>query len=412
MTDNSVSRARARFSRTIGTAIAALAVLSTAGREVDARHFASFDRTDLGTVPGGSSSEAFAVNAKGVVVGRSFVPDDAEGSGVDHAFVWSEDTGMTDLGTLGGTQSTATVIGDNGLVAGVVFLTGTGPARAFVRTPANVVQLSLGGPNSKATAINASGDVVGFSDTLNDSASHAFLWTARDGVMHDLGTLGGSFSTANAISDDGVVVGESETASGVRHAFMWTPRARMVDLGTLGFSSSAQGVNDDGVIVGISQTTSLVSHAFVWTRHAGMVDIGTDGLTSFGAKINGRFAIGQTSVIAGADPNHGFAWTRKTGLVDIGTLGGDTSFAAALNDHGLVVGNSRTAGNAAIRAFVWSASTGMMVALESGRGTSQAVAITDNFIVGSSCDADERNCHATLWKPDSRSRKGRDRDDD
>ena len=39
----------------------------------------------------------------------------------------------------------------------------------------------------------------------------------------DLGTLGGRWSTASEISDSGIIVGYSETASGEVHAVMWAP---------------------------------------------------------------------------------------------------------------------------------------------------------------------------------------------
>jgi probable HAF family extracellular repeat protein len=246
---------------------------------------------------------------------------------------------------------------------------------------------------------------------LPDQTFHAFLWTARDGVLHDLGTLGGTISIANAISDDGVVVGASATApNDFQHAFMWTRHAGMVDLGTLGgFTSVAQGVNDNGVIVGTSQTSpSGENHAFIWTRHTGMVDIGKAGLASFGEKINGRVAIGQTFTLAGT--KHGFAWTRKDGFVDLGTLNGDTSsFAGAVSDRGLVVGNSFTPGIPGSRAFVWSASSGINPLSTPIGGSSQANAINDDFIAGSSCDSNQ-TCHATLWEPPSHSHT--DRNDD
>src|SRR5262245_39996410 len=105
MTDTGVSQARARFWRATGAVFAALVVLSTAGMKVDARRATSFVAIDLGTL-GGSSSEAFAVSHKGVVVGRSFSDKDP---GVPHAFMWSEDAGMIDLGTFDGTQTTATL---------------------------------------------------------------------------------------------------------------------------------------------------------------------------------------------------------------------------------------------------------------------------------------------------------------
>jgi probable HAF family extracellular repeat protein len=70
--------------------------------------------------------------------------------------------------------------------------------------------------------------------------------------MVDLGTLGGSSSSANGINDLGQIVGESRTASGDIHAFLWENGA-IHDLGILsvGFSL-ALGVNNDGEVAGVS----------------------------------------------------------------------------------------------------------------------------------------------------------------
>src|SRR5262249_27623474 len=47
------------------------------------------------------------------------------------AFVWSQSTGMTDLGTLGGTDSFGGGINDSGIVVGTSFRTGSNIGRAF-----------------------------------------------------------------------------------------------------------------------------------------------------------------------------------------------------------------------------------------------------------------------------------------
>ena len=77
-------------------------------------------------------------------------------------------------------------------------------------------------------------------------------------TVTDLGTLGGSYSYASAVNDSGQVVGYSGTAgSFASHAFSWTQKGGMVDLGTLGGSdgySSASAVNDSGQVVGSSST--------------------------------------------------------------------------------------------------------------------------------------------------------------
>jgi len=425
MTETGVPQSKAFVSKAAAAVIAAL-VLATAGQEVIAKRAASFVATDLKTL-GGSSSEALAVNSSGVVVGRSFTEFDS----AVHAFRWSEHTRMTDLHPdiqpvilkLGfDFQSLAAVIGNDGVIAGFGFLTddrrNITAFRAFVRTDANgVVDLSEQGTfeNSSPTAVNSKGAVVGFGNPLGMN-SHAFLWTPQRRVVEDLGTLGGSTSTAHGISDNGIVVGESATKDGPSHAFMWTRRDEMVDLGTLGgFTSSAQAVSDDGVIVGFSQTSEdsdcpLINHAFVWTGRTGrLVDIGPDGpdcVASFAERISGRFVVGH---LTRDRVTHGFVWTRKGGLVDIGTLPGDSnSFVTGVNDRGVVVGNSFTIGGVS-HAFAWSESSGMVPLTPPG-SSSQANAINGNSIVGSipSC-SDSLNCHATLWKPAPR--KDRDRDD-
>jgi probable HAF family extracellular repeat protein len=69
--------------------------------------------------------------------------------------------------------------------------------------------------------------------------------------MQDLGTLGGSWSTAYGVSADGaVVVGGAENAAGQDRAFRWTASGGMQDLGTLGGNwSEAYGVSADGAVV-------------------------------------------------------------------------------------------------------------------------------------------------------------------
>jgi probable HAF family extracellular repeat protein len=85
------------------------------------------------------------------------------------------------------------------------------PVSAAKSSTYTIIDLGAGA----AYDINDHGQVVG------QSGDHAFVW--EDGVMIDLGTLGGTYSIAYAINRSGQVVSSSTTASGEYHAVLWTP---------------------------------------------------------------------------------------------------------------------------------------------------------------------------------------------
>jgi probable HAF family extracellular repeat protein len=130
------------------------------------------------------------------------------------------------------------------------------PARADVvvaYTATAIGALSGASGSTSVTAINAVGQITGSSPVLNGD-QHAFLYS--NGVMTDLGTLGGSASVANGINASGQVVGTSATAAGDQHAFLYS-NSVMTDLGTLGGTGSvAYGINAAGTVVGTLMTAS------------------------------------------------------------------------------------------------------------------------------------------------------------
>src|SRR5262245_1642891 len=66
------------------------------------------------------------------------------------------------------------------------------------------------GAGTQATALNDAGHVAGLFPVGDQT--HAFLW--KDGVLSDLGTLGGSMAAPLAINNLDQVVGWSYTAGG------------------------------------------------------------------------------------------------------------------------------------------------------------------------------------------------------
>src|SRR5262249_13593131 len=84
--------------------------------------------TDLGTLPGFTSSNGGGLNASGQVAGWS-----TNNGGIDHAFVWTGGIGLLDLGTLGFESSAAIGINVVGQAAGEVY-NAVGPSHAFFWT--------------------------------------------------------------------------------------------------------------------------------------------------------------------------------------------------------------------------------------------------------------------------------------
>ena len=215
---------------------------------------------DLGTLPGGDYSAAFALNDSGVVAGTSNTSTSI------HAFSWTASQGLRDLGTLpNANASSASAINNAGQVAG------SSGAHAALWTGGIIQDLgTLGGETSEAHGINNLGMVVGVSDT--PFGPHAFLW--KEGFIQDLGVLPGDASShADQINDSGTVVGASEGSGGVR-AFVWTSSAGMQPLGALSGSvySEAFDINNSGQVVG-EAGTSLGTRAFLWTSQGGLIDL-------------------------------------------------------------------------------------------------------------------------------------------
>jgi probable HAF family extracellular repeat protein len=283
--------------------------------------------TNLGTL-GGSESSAQGISPDGnVVVGFAYPTSDPG----YHVFRWTESGGMTDLGTLGGTPAFGyDASSDGDVLVGYSYLSNGTTVRIFRWTESGgMVDIgTLGGTNALQSGVGVSSDgnvVVGATQITGDSAYHAFRWTQTGGMV-DLGTLGGSESSARAVSADGdVVVGGSYiTGQSFGHAFRWTQLGGMIDLGTLGGNvSAASAVSADGnTVVGSSIiANNAMTHAFRWTQIGGMVDLGTLGgnLSNANAvSATGNIVVGKAQ-INGVD-YHAFRWTEATGMSDLNTL--------------------------------------------------------------------------------------------
>lgn len=306
--------------------------------------------------------------------------------GTTHAFLWTAQSGMQDLGTLSGwPDSFAEGINESGAVVGYD-ADNSGDITAFVWTPKLGMQglTGLQGSRSNATAINAGGQIVGVGPT------DAFIWTRAGGPV-DLGDLGGGGSAARSINKSGTVVGSSFIQGGkVQHAFIWTSSAGMQDLMSLVKGKScptcqsfAYGINDEGWVVG-----SLGAQGFDYqwpilyrngqVRNLG--DLGGGGRNKGGT----AFAINNAGQVVGTAfaPDgslHPFLWTQSKGMQDLGVLpNGDDCYAYGINESAQVVGYCIVSSTVA-RAFLWTSSTGIQdLGTLPGGGEAAAFGINDS----------------------------------
>jgi probable HAF family extracellular repeat protein len=141
-----------------------------------------------------------------------------------HATLWpAAGHAPHDLGTLsGGTYSEAAAINTAGDIVGL-------GEDGFMNTQAvlwpaagrvPVVLKSLGGRYNRAYGINDNGDIVGMSQDAS-GYYRATLWPAAGRLPVDLGTVGGTFGTASSINAAGDIVGVSTDVGESRHATVW-----------------------------------------------------------------------------------------------------------------------------------------------------------------------------------------------
>jgi probable HAF family extracellular repeat protein len=159
---------------------------------------------------------------------------------------------------------------------------------------------TLGGRQSSVVALNDAGQAAGVFDT-RDGKRHAFVY--RDGKMSDLGTFGGANSFAAAINASGRVAGYADTPSGDRQGFVYDGAA-LKALGTLGGNKSqATAINASGQVVGFATTTDGLPHAILWTESDGLVDLNTRiPRAPAGTVLNVAYAVSDNgSIVAGAN---------------------------------------------------------------------------------------------------------------
>lgn len=255
--------------------------------------------------------------------------------------------------------------------------------------------------SSYATSLNDAGQVVGYCvdpSRPNDSANRAFLFH-NDSMSEPQLPSGQMGSVANAINNQGIIVGAYTTPSNPIRACILAPCFRSMPMG--GQSDWATGINEDGVVAG----TTLIGGANPALNFARATRASTNGgfallntpvewnnsearainasnwiamrvylITWDGEEVTGpqyfEHRSGRAFLLANGDLRDLGA---QEDLIDLGTLGGDDSSAQGINDLGEVCGWSMRA-DGSYEAFIYKNST------LSGLGVPEDA--TDSFALG------------------------------
>ena len=339
--------------RAVTTGMFAMMVMGGGAKLASAQKAPSYYVIDLGTLPAGSGSSAYAMNENRIAAGSAGLADNTQ-----QAVMWAGPLRI-DLGTPG-LNSSVFGVNASGQAAisaevssadpnGENFCAfGTNLKCEAILWQRGVMSLlpTLGGTNANIGNINNKGEIPGMAETTTrDTTCPAtpgpsgigpllydfapVIWGPKVGDIRTLKLpAGDTVGQALFINDSSQAVGSSGTCAGSSmpplsfgsRAVMWQADGTPVELGHLGSTviNSAQGINNQGAVSGVSATTDKAMPGYLV---------------------------------------HAFMWTSKTGMKDLGVLPGDAgSVGVSINDQGDVVGPSLDAeGN--LRAFLWDKGT-------------------------------------------------------
>jgi probable HAF family extracellular repeat protein len=302
------------------------------------------------------------------------------------------------------------------VVTGAVsVLLGIHPAAAQTRSVTDLGTLRTDGAgSSSANAINNNGVVVGDS-TTDDGSSHGFQTRPNSPInpaTDDVGTFpGGSTSTALGVNVDSLggaqTVGQANlpqpSAGPNSLAYVGAPPPHGVAPLQDGTDHVARAINSAGQAVGQAVTTMF--RAVMWDSTGGITDLNT--LVPAGSDwvlLSDANGINDMGQIAGAGIKGSLsrAFVMGGGITDLGVLPGTLfSAAAAINATGTVVGFS--AGGVAPFgvAFMWDPVNGMQnLGTLPGDDGSRALGINNvGQVVGVSFNATTTGvATAVLWQ--------------
>ena len=246
---------------------------------------------------------------------------------------WSQEYTVTNLGTLGGSTSTAYAVNDNGQVVGSANITGNAHADPFLYSNGVMTNVWKGGTKYGATAVAINDDghfVVNHNlDTNGDTES--YFWDGT--LLTDLGTGGATSMNASDMVVGNSIMGRSSLDN------YWVYANGKLDRSP-GYTHPGAGnawawsVNNDGVIAGMCNDGVPLSYSW------GCV-FGPNVSYDLQNLVAGEFppiAIRSDNTTCSIDQNNSFAIWSNTGteMVDFSLDYG--VWCNGLDDYGDAVG--------------------------------------------------------------------------
>jgi probable HAF family extracellular repeat protein len=381
-------------------AIGGAALLFAQSAKAKGKPMTQYQVSNLSSLSG-TSSGGNSINDLSWAAGYSRLPDRNR-----HAILWRNGA-LTDLGTLGGPNSSVTwnVKNTAGIIVGISQTSTPEPlgeswsSAAFYSTPNNVGYINLGfvwqqgqmrglpnfagGNNGFATGANNLGQVVGWAENgVHDPSCcctqvlqfRPAMWTLAPDQIHGRPLIPGDTSgAATAINDNGQIVGISGTCDQAvgrhtaKHAVLWE-NGGVTEIGPFPAQwwNTPTAINQHGDVVGFAGDPAFVEgdvlHAFMWTREDGIRPLKPlkgrtpQHVDSEAYGINEARQVVGVSCDAGLTDCRAVIWNHGAYPTDLNDVKGNApaflALAKDINDKGEITGRAIDPSTGALIAYL------------------------------------------------------------
>jgi probable HAF family extracellular repeat protein len=277
---------------------------------------------------------------------------------------------------------------------------------------------TLGGASSYAADVNNGNTVVGWSETAG-GATHAFRWSATEGIV-DLGTLPGDAASRAVAVLDAAMPGGGQILGVSGDEGRWTPVVwsasgsisalpiPIIPNFTIAFPT---GFNSQGHVVG-SDAGGAIQHGWIWSESDGKHDLsanvqgGSNEGSASGVTAAGLVVLTTRAYTCARTAQcwRTYLWSQAGGYHPLGTPAGGPEAnvtGLALNESGTVAGWVTSGAMDGAKPYRWDAVTGFRLLANyspAGSGYGYATAVNSSgTVVGAAFEPASGSIVASTW---------------